>query len=680
MEQILSATFPHLSRELRIRDITIRNRILSTGHQTYLAREGRVTDALVAYHEARARGGAGLIITEATRFHDSSLSGSMDLLNLDDSCVAGLSRLAQAVKGQGARIFGQLSHAGRVTRRMQNGMRGIVYAPSPSPEDRFHVTPREMPADMVADLVGAAGRAAGRYRAAGYDGVELMASHGLLFAQFLNPRVNRRRDQYGGPLENRMRALTEALTVVRHAIGAGMVLGLRISAREDHVEGLESDEVLEICTRLSVAGLVDYFNITMGSMAGLGSSVHVVPPMELAPAYVAPEAGRIRAAVAVPVLVAGRINQPQIAEQVLARGQADMCAMTRALITDPDLPRKTFSGQVETIRACIGCNQGCIGHFHAGVSISCIQSPRTGRELALPEAVPALVPQRVVVIGGGPAGMKAAVTAAEAGHRVVLYEAGPQLGGQALLAQKLPGRAEFGGLITNLEQELRHHQVRIRLNTPVSVQSLPGLLAAESADLVILASGSTPVRDRIEGEREGRAKEGGTRDHVLLAEDVISGAARPGARVLVADWRCDWIGIGVALQLAGMGHDVRLAVNGLCAGQNLPIYLRDHLAARLHRAGIAVIPYARLFGIDEDTAYLTHTASGEPILCEGVDSVVLANGRRPVLDLEAALEASGRPHILIGDCMTARSAEEAIYEGLIETRRALDRLQAAAAG
>lgn len=660
----MSANYPRLFSPLAIRGHEIRNRILSTGHQTYLAQDNRPGEAMIAYHEARAQGGAGLIISEAARFHASALGEAPDLALLSDAAIPHYARLAEAVHRHGARIFGQLSHPGRVTRRMINGMRGVVWAPSSVPENRFQVVPREMPTEMVAEIIAATAQGARRYAEAGYDGVELMASHGLLFAQFLNPAANLRQDIYGGSLENRLRPLQEALAAARREVGDDLVVGLRISADEAEEGGLDGETVLEVCRRLCDQGLVDYINTTLGTMAGLGGSIHVVPPMEIDPAYVAPRAAAIRSAVPVPVFVAGRINQPQIAEQVLAAGQADMCGMTRALIADPDMPRKAQTGRSNEIRACIGCNQACIGHFHAGYSISCIQNPVTGRELLLPQSVPpAPRPLKVMIAGGGPAGMKAAVSAAEMGHDVVLAEAAPQLGGQALLAQLLPDRAEFGGLVTNLADELARGQIEVRLNTHVTA----AMVAAEKPDALIIATGSAPVRTAIEGQEAG---------HVLLATDVLAGKAQPGGRVVVADWRCDWVGIGLAILLARMGHHVRLAVNGLCAGQNLQQYVRDHWAGKLHEAGVNVIPYARLFGVDADAAYFLHAASGQPIILEEVDTVVLAAGNAPDTALERAVKDLGTPFVTIGDSTIARSAEEAIHDGLAVTRSFLANLAA----
>jgi thioredoxin reductase len=515
--------------------------------------------------------------------------------------------------------------------------------------------PREMPVALIREIVEAYGHAARRLAAAGYDGIEVIASLGLLVAQFLNPVSNRRTDAYGGSRENRMRFLVEALEQVRRAIGEGRALGIRISAEEIESDGLPQDEVLETCRALAARGLVDYANVTIGSMAGLGGSVHVVPPMEVAHGYVAPKAAAIRAATGLPVFVAGRINQPQLAERIIAAGQADVCGMTRALISDPDMPAKARAGRLDEIRACIGCNQGCIGHFHQGYPVSCIQNPLTGRELGLGPATPAPRRRRVLVAGGGPAGMKAAVVAAERGHEVILCEAGPRLGGQVLLAQRLPERAEFGGLATNLEGELARAGVEVRLRTRVDA----ALVRALAPDAVIVATGGVPFEPEIEGREDG---------HVVDAWSVLRAEANPGARVLVADWRCDWIGMGIAELLARNGHKVRLAVNGTHAGQHLQMYHRDHLAGKLHRLGVEVIPYARLHGVDADSALLAHIVTGEGIACEEVDTVVVAAGQAPAASLEHELEGLGVEIHLAGDCLSPRSAEEAVYEGLLAGR------------
>ena len=647
--------FKFLFSPIRIRKTEIRNRILSTGHQTYLAKDGVPSDDLIAYHEARAKGGVGLIIVEAARFHSSSYSDSAELIAASDECIDGYHRLAQSVHKHGAKIFGQLSHSGRVSRRISDGLRGVVYAPSAVPDNRFHTMPREMPISLIEELVESCAASATRFLRAGLDGIELVASHGLLFAQFLNPQTNARVDRYGGSRENRMRFLSECLAAVRRSVGEDLVVGIRISAEEVEYDGLIAEEVIEICKELAINGVIDYVNVTTGSMSGLGGSIHVVPPMELKPGYVAPHAANLRSAVGLPVFVAGRINQPHIAEQILTSGQADMCGMTRAMISDPEMPNKAKSGRTDDIRACIACNQACIGHYHLGYSISCIQNPLAGREAKLKSMLPTPLRKRILVAGGGPSGMKAAVTAAEQGHQVILCESGSRLGGQALLAQLLPERVEFGGLVTNLERELKTFGVDVRLNTRVD----RSIVESIGAEAVIIATGALPYSPQIEGRDNG---------HVVNAWEVLTGNVILGSRVLIADWRCDWIGMGIAEKLALAGHHVRLVVNGTHAGQNLQMYLRDMWAAKLHDLGVEIIPYARLFGVDNDTAYLSHIVSGKAMVCELVDTVVLALGHAANTKLENELESMQIVKHLIGDCLSPRSAEEAIYEGLIVGR------------
>lgn len=252
--------------------------------------------------------------------------------------------------------------------------------------------------------------------------------------------------------------------------------------------------------------------------------------------------------------------------------------------------------------------------------------------------------------------MKAAVTAAERGHRVILCESANRLGGQALLAQLLPDRAEFGGLVTNLEQELHRLGVDIRLNTTVD-KALAERLAV---DVVVIATGAKPYAPVVEGREDA---------HVVEAWDVLTARANPGSRVLIADWRCDWVGMGLAEKLVRDGRHVRLAVNGTHAGLNLQTYLRDSWAAKLHGLGVEIIPHARIYGVDADTVYLTHTISGSPIICENVDTVVMAAGHEAVTGLEQELTSWTGQIYLAGDCLSPRTAEEAVYEGLLVGRQ-----------
>ncbi|GAC1672339.1 MAG: FAD-dependent oxidoreductase [Steroidobacteraceae bacterium] len=622
---------------------------MSSGHDTTLPVDGRVNAALVAYQEARASGGVGLIVLQVSGVHETARYTNHVLMATDDSCIAGYRAVATAVHRFGTVLFGQLFHPGREIAEADGGLLAVAYAPSSVPNERFRVMPRPLNRTMIDAIVSGYGDAARRMQTAGMDGVEIVASHGYLPAQFLNPRVNLREDAYGGDLDGRLRFLCEVICDIRAKVTEDFVVGLRISASEADEQGLTEDETFDAVTRLDDS--VDYVHITVGTSASLGGAIHIAPPMTFKTAYVVPYAARIKRQSRIPVFVTGRINQPQDAEAVIAGNHADVCGMTRALISDPDMPNKTARGATEDIRACIACNQACIGHFHKGYPISCIQNPVSGRELQFGTMSRAVRSKRVMVIGGGPAGMKAAAIAAERGHRASLFEAERRLGGQALLAQMLPGRAEFGGLITNLQRELELAGVEIHKGSRADRATV----MAHAPDVVLLATGAKPYRPEF--PQEGAMQ-------IVDAWQVLRGEGTIGQSVVVIDWRADWIGIGIAEQLAQQGRKVRLAVSGIAAGESLPLYVRDHAAASLHKLGVTVLPYMRLYGSDADSVYLQHVSSGEAVVVEKIDTLVLCLGHTPVDELSDVLEELGIEAHLIGDAASPRTAEEAVYEGL----------------
>jgi 2,4-dienoyl-CoA reductase-like NADH-dependent reductase (Old Yellow Enzyme family) len=642
--------FPHLFSPLIIAGKTIRNRIMSTGHDSTLPNDGTINDAYIAYQESRARGGVGLIVLQVSAVHESARYSSHVLMATDDSCIEGYRRMAIACHHHGAVVYGQLFHPGREIMETADGLAPVAYSASAVPQDRFHVMPREASVDLIAEFVVGYASAARRLEAAGIDGVEIVASHGYLPAQFLNPATNKRTDQYGGNDENRLRFLQEVIASVRNATGNQFAVGLRISSREMDEQGLSIEATLAACKTLSTQ--LDYINVIAGTSASLLGAIHIVPPMTVENAYLAPDSKIFKDNLTIPVFVAGRINQPQDAEIVLSQSAADMVGMTRALICDPQMPAKAAAGLFDDIRACIGCNQACIGHFHRGLPISCIQYPESGRELTygFGEVPRPNTPKKVMVVGAGPAGLKAASVAKRAGHQVTLYEAAQQLGGQVLLAQKIVGRAEFGGLATNLIRECELAGVEIQNNTQVDRV----LVQQQQPDVVIVATGAKPYTPDFENHGDMQ---------VLDAWQLLNNDEPVGSDVLVADWKCDWIGMGIAQQLAENGHKVRLAVNGICAGELLQSYVRTEMTANLHRLGVEVIPFMRLFGCDDDTVYMQHTASGEAVLMESVDTLVLSQGHLPQSALAGEINDLTEVH-LIGDALAARTAEEAVFDGL----------------
>jgi 2,4-dienoyl-CoA reductase-like NADH-dependent reductase (Old Yellow Enzyme family)/thioredoxin reductase len=645
--------FPHLFSPLTIGGVSIANRIVSSGHDTVMAEDGRITDRLIAYHEARARGGAGLIVVQVAGVHETARYTSHVLMATDDSCVPGYRALAAAVKPHGTALFGQLFHPGREVMDLAEGTLTVAVAPSAVPTERFRVMPRPLRRAEIGEIIDGYGQAAARLQRAGLDGVEVVASHGYLPSQFLNPGTNLRTDEYGGTPARRLRFLREAFESIRRYCGPDLVVGLRISLDERDPSGLPADTAFAASVALAGEGLADYLNVTTGTSATLAGSDHIAPDMSNASGSVAPQAGKLRAAVDVPVLVAGRINQPQEAERIIAAGEADACVMTRAMICDPQMPERAKAGQTDDIRACIACNQACIGHFHLGFPISCIQHPETGRERLYGIRRRADRPRRVMVVGGGPAGLKAAAVAAERGHDVTLYEAARRVGGQVVLAERLPGREEFGGAITNLSREAARAGVTVELHTTVDLAAVQ----ARSPDLVVVATGARPYRPPLE-----------VMDSPWIAdawEVIRRPESAPPGKIVVTDLRGDWVGLGTARLLAAAGHEVTLAVRGYAAGESLQQYVRDRLLAAISRERITVLPLVRPYGADDDTVYLQQVLTEEPVLVEGVAGLVLACGSSPAGELLETLESAGVPAVGIGDCLAPRTVEEAVLEGLV---------------
>ena len=639
--------FPNLFSEIRIDNCVVANRIVSTGHHTYLS--DQVPDEkLVAYHEARAKGGAGLIITEIVATHATAGFSSNLLQIRDRDAVPAYRALTQACHQHGAKMFAQLFHPGREILSSPCGMLPIAWAPSAVANERFHIMPKPMSVALIEEIIESHGTAAMLLSEAGFDGVEIVANHGYLPAQFLNPKTNLRDDDYGGDEKRRSEFLRRLIDAIKKA-APELVIGLRISGSEMDELGLTAEQVQGIC-KLFAADL-DYFSIVAGTSSSLGASVHIVPPMGIEQGYIAQESAKIRSATGKPVIVTGRINQPQIAEQILVKGQADLCGMTRAMICDHAMPAKAKQGRLEQIRSCIGCNQSCIGRAHKGLGISCIQHPESGRETLFRAPVIATQKKRIMVIGGGPAGMKAAAIAAARGHKVSLHEQQPRLGGQVQLAMQLPGRVDFGGMTDNLHREMIDSGVDIFTRSAASIDDI---LRARP-DYVIAATGALPLVPDLEGMKQ---------DSVATAWRVIQEQVSLGRRVVIADWRADWIGLGLAERLARDGHIVSLFTNAAMAGETLQTYTRNHYVGRVKKLGVEICTHARLYGCDDDTVYFQDTLTMEPMVIESIDNLVLSLGHTANNTLEQALDESGIAYQAVGDCVVPRTAEEAIYDAL----------------
>jgi 2,4-dienoyl-CoA reductase-like NADH-dependent reductase (Old Yellow Enzyme family) len=644
----MSSLFPHLFSPIDLGPLRLRNRIVSSGHDTMLADDGFIGSELVAYHERRAAGGAGLIVLQVSGVHETARYTSHVLMATDPESANGYRAVADAVHSHGCGIVAQLFHPGREVMDGEHGMAPQAVAPSDRPQERFHVVPQTLSTQVIEEIVDGYGDSAELICEAGIDGVEVVASHGYLPIQFINPSVNTRTDKYGGSPENRMRFLLESIASARRGAGDGKVVGLRISGDELTSNGMVDTDVLEVIKAVEDQGMVDYISVTGGDSSTLQGAQHIVPSMQYEPAYLGRLSAQVKKFTERPVMVAGRINQPHEAEKAIADGQTDLCIMTRAMICDPDIAGKAQRDAVDEIRACIGCNQACIGHFQQGVGISCIQYPESGRELTFLPRPTVREASRLLVVGGGPAGLKAASVAAEAGADVTLVEREKALGGQVLLAEKLPHRSEFGGAATNLTAEAKRAGVDIRTGTEFTSEHLDEL----RPDLVVFATGSAdrdPDFEIVDSPL------------VLTARQyLVDTPELPQGGVLIADWRGDWAGLGVAIMLARK-RPVTIATAANFAGAGIQQYTRTALMPELIRSRVSFINDVRLAGVDEDTVYLQSTLCDEVIQVEDIATTIVNHAPRAVTP---QVDLGGVPSVRIGDCKAPRTVEEAVYEGL----------------
>jgi 2,4-dienoyl-CoA reductase-like NADH-dependent reductase (Old Yellow Enzyme family)/NADPH-dependent 2,4-dienoyl-CoA reductase/sulfur reductase-like enzyme len=624
----------HLLAPLAIGPVTLPCRIVSTSHQTTLVEDHLPTEDFVAYQGARAAGGAGLIVMEAVAVAPSGLLTAHTLAGYFDATVDGYRRVAAAVQPHGTKLFVQLFHGGREV--ISSAPRAEVVSAGARPSQRFQTEPRALRTDEVEALVASYGRCAALAADGGLDGIEVTGAHGYLLEQFFDPDLNDRDDRYGGPAA----FVNEVLAAVR-AAAPELALGIRLSA--------DSVAALAIAPRL--AGMVDYLHLAIGNSATFVGSTGIAPPPPTPRNAVAELTEPFR--LGVPVLATTRIVDPADADALIARGAADAVGMTRALITDPELPGKVRAGQVESVVRCIGCN-ACIAHYHAETPIRCAQNPRAGRELTLPAPTPEDRPRRVVVVGAGPAGLAAAAEAGAAGDEVIVLERAERIGGQARLFGAAPGHAETArSLVVNYEMLLDRGNVELRLGA----EAVPAAIAALVPDLVVIATGARPYAAAPDLDAIP----------VLAAWDVLAGA-RPSGRVLVADWGGDPTGLDCAELLAAAGCEVTVVTAAPMTGFSVHQYARHQYLARLERAEVRMLP-----GLELDSA-----AGGE-VLCRSIfaperktpfaaDAVVTALGRVPEDGLARALHAAAVSYESAGDCRSPRGLEEAILEGTLAAR------------
>lgn len=658
--------FPHLFSPITIQDMSLRNRIVMTAMHLGYTPKGEVTDRLVDFYAERARGGAGLIVVGGCPIDD--LGGMVGMVSInDDRFIPGLTHLTQAVQKHGAKIAAQLYQAGRYTHSAMIGGRKPVS--SSAVRSRLTgETPRALELDEIPALQDRFAEAAARAVKAGFDAVEILGSAGYLISQFLSPITNLREDQYGGSFENRMRFGLETIEKVRAAVGPNYPVMLRI-AGNDFMKGSNTNtEACAFAAKAEKSG-VDLFNVTGGWHETRVPQLTMGVPRK---AYVY-LAQNIRAAVNVPVIASNRINDPQAAEEVLQSGAVDLITMARGLLADPELPNKAREGKSQLIYHCVACNQGCFDAIFQGRPAGCMINPRAGFEgKEIPS--PAQNPRKILVVGGGPAGMKAACTAAERGHHVTLVEKGEQLGGQVLLNRRIPGREELLTAAVDLSHNLKHAGVDIILGKPVSLEMIQEM----NPDVVVMAAGAGPVTPDIAGI-DG--------PNVIQAWNLLKTGARVGPKVTVLGGNA--VGLETALYLAHQGtlspevlhflmvnraetfetlsrlldrgtHDVTVVEMTRKAGADVGMTTRWTLLGELKRLGVKILTQTRAVGITSDGLEVVDEQGKRTLLS---NTIVLAAGSKPQHPLLKEIESLISEVHIIGDAEKPRNVMAAIREG-----------------
>jgi 2,4-dienoyl-CoA reductase-like NADH-dependent reductase (Old Yellow Enzyme family)/thioredoxin reductase len=621
-----------------IGSLRVKNRLMmapvGTNSSTWT---GAVTDRLVHFYAERAQGGVGLITVQFSYVHPSGQTNRYGLGIYDDALVPGLRRIADAVHQGGAHVAIQIAHGGRrsksaITGRTPMGPSAIPYLGGEIPRALSLAEMEQVTAWFV--------QAARRAREAGFDAVMLHLANGYLLNEFISPSANQRTDTYGGSTERRARLPLEILQDIRRELGTDFPVLCRLCVDEGLDEGLSLQEGVAIA-RLLAGATADAIEV----VSGVPETMHLIgPPMALPRGFRVVQARAVKDALSIPVIASGRISDPQLAEEILRKGDADFISMGRPLLADPDLPNKARAGHMEDICPCIACNEGCNQRLYADLNVSCVTNPRAGREDLFP-AGPVERPKKVLVAGGGPAGMMAAVTAARRGHRVTLCERSARLGGQLLMGSVPPYKEEIRHLMDYLVIQVKNLGIWTRMETTVTER----LVVELAPDVAIVATGAKPLPIRIPG---GDAS-------VASAWDVLRGTAALGKKVAVVGG--GEVGCELAEHLARLGKDVvivealgEIAINMEPRGRRL-------LLQRLQALGVEVLTHCLLGEVHGRTLF--YIRGGMRHRMERVDSIVIAVGSVAEDGLADALKATGVLVYPIGDCIKPRRILEAIREG-----------------
>lgn len=646
--------FPRTFSAGRCGSLTVANRLVFAATSSELAdRDGFLGDEAAEFYAERARGGVGLVVVEATYVDQEGKRLYQNAMLHEDRYIPSLCKLVKSVHAEGAKVAIQLNHGGREATPSITG--SVPLAPS-AVAARYigvgeAVIPKALTEAEIATIVQRFVDASIRAKEAGFDAIELHGAHGYLISQFFSPHSNLRTDGYGSDLAGRARFCVELVQGIKNALGADYPVIVRMNGSDYFPGGLTLEDSVEIAALLEAAG-ADAISVSGGVHSS--QPYMVIPGMSVPRNCFAAESAAMRKRLQIPVMTVGRIKTPELAEEILAQGQADFVCMSRALIADPALPRKAREGAVDTIVPCIACNE-CITIAHRHEGMACTVNPMVGRELKLKEVRMARSPRkRIVIAGSGAAGLAAAVTAASRGHEVHVFEREGRLGGQLNLASTPPNREEIGTLLEYYKKAVERHNVSVHLGEPLTAVKA----AALAADAIIVAVGARAVQPQVPGAEL---------PHVMTGWEVLAGTREPGKHCVVVGGGL--VGIEVADHLAEHGRKVVLIARSDLLKKAVHadrVYFFERIAA----LDIEVMTHTDVLKVGPDCVEIQPNGKLRRTL-EGVDSVIFCMGYEPRKDETLELLKVGVPVHYVGDVLGPRKFFQAVEEGTLTSLASL---------